>query len=153
MDIEQLKRNLDNRPDVCPQCFGIMVFKGLGTYECEKCKFSMMDDYGKVREYLEKKPGSSLVHVAAATGVSKQTIRELLKDARIQISRPEDRFLRCEMCNEPIRYGRLCPKCERAAHERAERMIREARKDASNARGFAFGPNGKSGAYHFMREE
>ena len=36
-----------HRPIKCEKCGGIMVFKGVGEYQCEDCKFVAYDDYGK----------------------------------------------------------------------------------------------------------
>lgn len=127
MDLDKLKKNLDNRPDFCPDCASLMIFKGLGTYECEKCHMVLRDDYGKVRLYLEKNPGASLVQVALGSGVPKQKIRELLKDSRIQMADYGQRYYRCEMCNSPINSGRFCSKCEASQHQRAEAAIRKSR--------------------------
>ena len=36
-----------NRPYICKECGGIMVFKGCGEYACENCRAKDYDDYGK----------------------------------------------------------------------------------------------------------
>ena len=59
-----------NRPTICKECEGVMIFKGVGEYKCEKCGFLDYDDYGKVRNYLEKHVGATSAQVAEATGVS-----------------------------------------------------------------------------------
>lgn len=50
--IEMLKKELNavntyNRPTYCEKCGGVMVFKGVGEYRCEKCGYLDYDDYGK----------------------------------------------------------------------------------------------------------
>ena len=47
-----------NRPYLCDVCGGLMVFKGCGEYECEDCHTKGLDDYGKVRNYIEQHAGS-----------------------------------------------------------------------------------------------
>lgn len=61
--IETLKKELTNittynRPTYCAECGGVMVFKGVGEYQCEKCGYLDYDDYGKVRNYIEKHMGA-----------------------------------------------------------------------------------------------
>lgn len=119
--------NTYNRPLYCEKCGGVMVFKGVGEYRCEKCGYLDYDDYGKVRNYIEKHVGANAAQVSKATGVSQKAIRELLKESRIEITPDSTIFLRCEICGAAIRGGRYCPKCEVAYHKNMEEMARKAR--------------------------
>ena len=47
-----------DRPTFCTKCGGVMVYKGIGEYECEECGTLEYDDYGKVRNYLEEHRGA-----------------------------------------------------------------------------------------------
>lgn len=152
MDLDKLKKDLDNRPDQCEMCGSQMLFKGLGTYECEKCRHRMMDDYGKVRKFLETHPGASLLHVSDETGVTKHKIRELLKDGRIQLSSQSHGALRCEMCNCVISSGRRCTKCELVAHQRAEKLMKEQRTSPQITGTYVKENDLESGAKRFTRE-
>ena len=40
---------------VCKECSGVMRYRGGGLYVCEECKHEELDDYGKVRQFLEKR--------------------------------------------------------------------------------------------------
>ena len=72
-------------PDKCSSCGGERLkYAGLGEYECEKCGAITFDNYGKVRNFLETHPGSTIQDVTAKTGVSKAVIKQLLADSRIQ---------------------------------------------------------------------
>lgn len=130
--IQMLKKefvevNTYNRPVYCPECEGIMIFKGVGEYECEKCGFLAYDDYGKVRNYVEEHMGANAAEASKATGVSQKAIREMLKEARLEIAPNSTFFLRCEVCGAAIRWGRFCPKCETAHHRDLEEMARKSR--------------------------
>lgn len=46
-----------NVPTVCKNCGGVLVYKGLGEYYCEKCREKDYDNYGKTRNYIEKIQG------------------------------------------------------------------------------------------------
>ncbi|MDE7207978.1 MAG: hypothetical protein K2N90_12640, partial [Lachnospiraceae bacterium] len=50
-------------PTVCKSCGGVLVYKGLGEYHCEKCRTKEYDNYGKTRNYIEKNPGASAVDI------------------------------------------------------------------------------------------
>ncbi len=116
--------NTYNRPTYCQECGGVMVFKGVGEYQCEKCGFLAYDDYGKARNYLEKHTGATTAQVSEATGVSQRSIREMLKEARLEIAANSNFFLQCEICGANIRMGRYCPKCETAYHRNLEEQAR-----------------------------
>ena len=90
--IEMLRKefseiNTYNRPTYCSECGGVMVFKGLGEYQCEKCGFLEYDDYGKARNYVEKHMGANAAEVAKATGVPQKSIRDMLKEGKLEIAR------------------------------------------------------------------
>lgn len=143
---------MDNRPLTCSKCGSVMIFKGLGTYRCEKCNHEMKDDYGKVREFLEKMPGASIIHVSDSTGVSTRSIQQMLKDARIQITKDTKDYLHCEACGVSIKYGRLCPKCEMAAHRERERKLRYERNER-NMMGTSNVKSADSGAIRFGHDD
>lgn len=136
-------------PRVCTECEGIMVFKGVGEYHCEKCGSVAYDDYGKVRLYLEKNPGANAMTVEAETGVAQKTIRLMLKESRLQVAEGSATFLLCENCRKAIRSGRFCPECEVLYH----RNLEEQQRKLNNLRGYGMdlGKN-DSGHRRFMRE-
>lgn len=139
-----------NRPVVCPECGGIMVFKGVGEYVCEDCRYSEYDDYGKVRNYLEKHEGATAAQVAAETGVTQHAIRDMLKESRLEIAANSKAFLKCERCGGSIRSGRLCPRCEINYHRDIENEIRQQR--SANVSGFSLErPNTEDGLKRFKR--
>lgn len=115
-----------NRPIQCRQCKeAIMVYKGLGEYECEKCKFSEYDDYGKVRNYIEDNPGSNISVISENTGVTKRSINTMLKEKRFEVTNDSRTFLTCEICRKSIRSGRYCPECESKFHKQIEEKARK----------------------------
>ncbi len=140
-----------HRPINCPVCGGIMVFKGVGEYECEDCHQVEYDDYGKVRLYIEKHRGATAGEVEQETGVSQKTIRKLLRDERIEVTPDSRAFLRCEVCGEPIRSGRYCQKCQVNVNRRIEEQARAKKK---NMTGVGMGTGtGEEGARRFIRNK
>jgi len=143
--------NTYNMPTYCEECGGVMVFKGVGEYQCEKCGFLAYDDYGKARNYLEQHPGANLAEVSEATGVSQKSIRDMLKESRLEIAPNSNFFLQCEICGKAIRMGRFCPQCETTYHRNLEERAR-ARND--KMAGFsAEKRKAEEGSKRFMRED
>ena len=139
-----------NRPTICPQCGGIMVFKGVGEYECEDCRYVAYDDYGKVRNYLEKHEGATAAQVSGATGVSQHAIRDMLKESRLEIAANSKAFLKCERCGASIRRGRFCHRCEMNYHRDLENEIRMQR--SANISGYSLErPAAEDGEKRFYR--
>lgn len=140
-----------NRPTYCQECGGVMVYKGCGEYKCEDCSCLEYDDYGKVRNYVEKNTGATSAQVAEATGVSQKSIREMLKEARLEIAPNSNTFMKCEICGTTIRSGRYCGKCEIAYHKSIEEKARAARN--INLAGFGTERHiGEEGSKRFTRE-
>ncbi len=154
--IEQLKKdflqsNVYNMPIECKKCGGVMVFKGVGEYECEDCGFLDYDDYGKVRNYVEKHPGATSATVSMETGVPQKSIREMLRESRMEIAPNSSVFLRCETCGVSILHGRFCPKCEINYHRNIEEQARFGKH--VNYTGFSTEkPGGDDGSKRFTRE-
>lgn len=128
-----------------------MVYKGCGEFRCEDCNHQEYDDYGKIRNYLEKHAGATAAQASDATGVSQKSIREMLKEERLEIAANSNFFLTCEICGAQIRSGRYCGKCETAYHRSIEDKARAARN--INLSGFSTERNsGEEGSKRFTRE-
>lgn len=150
---EFVEENTYNRPVYCPECAGVMVYKGVGEYVCEQCGFVAYDDYGKARNYVEEHMGANAAEVSKATGVSQRAIREMLKEGRLEIAPNSTLFLRCEICGATIRWGRFCPKCELAYHKDLEEMARKARRK-DDAFGYSTERRkGEAGSKRFSRDD
>lgn len=134
-------------PKTCEKCGGIMIFKGVGEYQCEECDGIAYDDYGKVRLYLESHKGATAVEIEQATGVTQKTIRQMLKESRLQVAEGSKMFLRCEVCGKNIRFGRFCPECEIKVHRGFEEQQRKMKK----MHGVGMGEIGDEGHRRFMR--
>lgn len=134
-------------PKICKECGGVMIFKGVGEYECEDCGHIEYDDYGKVRLYLESHKGATAGQIEQETGVSQKSIRQMLKESRLQVAEGSRMFLRCEICGKDIRSGRFCPECEVKAHRNFEDQQRKAKK----MQGVGMGESGEEGQRRFMR--
>ena len=154
---ENLKKSLldinnYNRPMICEECGGIMIFKGVGEYKCEDCGQVGYDDYGKVRNYIEKHAGATSAQVSEATGVTQKAIREMLKEERLEIAPNSNAFLTCEICGNPIRSGKYCRRCEAAYHKEIEEKARASRNINMSGFGTEISVGGE-GAKRFTRDQ
>lgn len=140
-----------NRPTTCPECGGVMVFKGCGEYKCEDCRHIGYDDYGKVRNYVEKHSGATAAQVSEATGVKQKTIRTMLKESRLEIADGSNSFMKCEMCGASIRSGRVCSKCEVAYNRSVEEKARTQHEKMIAGFGMEHS-TGEEGAKRFKRD-
>ena len=156
--IELFKREFSeehtyNRPTYCSECGGVMVFQGVGEYQCEKCGYVDYDDYGKARGYIEEHMGANAAEVSKATGVTQKAIRVMLKEARLEIAPDSPFFLRCEICGASIRMGRFCPKCEVAHHRDIEEMARKSRHQDDMYGYSTERRKGEDGSKRYRRDE
>ncbi len=110
-DLEKLI--IGNKPVICENCQGKMFYVSSGKYECRLCGHIVLDDFGKVKQYLEDYGPSPAIVVSEATGVPTEIIEMFLKRGRIEIPEGSKYYLKCERCSCSIRYGRFCPDCVR----------------------------------------
>ena len=139
-----------NVPRSCKQCEGVMVYQGVGEYQCEECGFVDWDDYGKARNYLEKHKGANAAEIEKATGVSQRSIRRMLKESRLEIADGSRVYMNCEICSKTIRSGRFCEECEKKVHRNLEAQYREVLH--ADMRVYGRGDTGETGQRRFMRE-
>lgn len=138
-------------PRACAKCGGVMIFKGVGEYHCEDCDAVDYDDYGKVRLYIEEHPGATAAQIEAEIGVSQRTIRQMLKDGRLEVAADSATFLHCEICGKSIRSGQFCTECETAAHRKLEAQQRE--RIHKNMQVFGKAQTGDEGQRRFTRRD
>lgn len=152
---EKFMKKLDftlnlNRPTICKACGGIMVYTGIGEYECEECGQMDYDDYGKVRGYLENHKSANAAKISEETGVSHKAIREMIKEKMFEVADNRGGYIRCEMCGANINTGRLCNQCEIKYHRQIEEE--ERNKRSRKATGFGMSGQGGEGQRRFTRE-
>ena len=70
-DIEKLL--LTNKPTKC-ECGGKLFHIGGGKYECEKCGNLVLDDFGKVKQFLEEN------NVPGIAGIDTRALTKILRE-------------------------------------------------------------------------
>ena len=100
-----------NKPVVCEECNRKMVYVHGGMYRCEKCGNEALDDFGKVKTFLEANGPASAFVISVATGVEREVIETFLRQGRVEIPDGSKYYIRCERCGCDIRFGRFCSEC------------------------------------------
>ena len=150
--LEQFDRIDLSEPTKCEKCGSVHIkYNGIGEYECEECRLKMYDDYGKVRNYLEQHPGATATEVSEMVGVTKQKIRRLLKDDKIQIAPGSATFIYCEKCGTGILSGRFCASCI-AEMGNSVNANTKSQRGSNITGGFGMGTKGQSGAKRFEKK-
>ena len=111
---KNIKEFIERKPIRCSKCKGKIKYIGGGYYECYDCGNKEIDDFGKVKDYIDENGPSSGVIISEKTGVPMGIINELLKEGRLEIPEGSLVYINCESCGCSIRYGRFCPDCIRA---------------------------------------
>ena len=141
-----------NVPRKCEKCGAANPeYKGVGEYKCSECGFVMYDDFGKVRNYLEEHRGATQSQVHEATGVAMDTIRQFLREERLEIAEGSGVMLSCEICRAPIRSGRYCADCAKLVEQRQKAEKAAQHRSSPDIQGFGIGRAGESGAKRFRR--
>ena len=97
----------------CEICGGKMVPIKSGRYRCDTCGNIAVDDFGKIKDFLELNGPTPITVIAMATGVETDVIELYLKKGKVEVTEGSKWYLECEKCGCSIRYGRYCPDCAR----------------------------------------
>lgn len=99
-------------PKYCTECFGRRLRKtDLHTYVCESCNHEMYDDFGKIRNYLDQFPGANAMEISLGTGVSKDVIKECLKEGYLEVVPGARTISICTQCGRSTTNIGLCDFC------------------------------------------
>ena len=113
---------------ICEKCSGIMRYRGSGAYMCEDCESIVLDDFGKVKNFLEKRGPSNIMEIAYATGLERSTVAKMLMDGRIQVVQSSMESKTCLNCGIPIAHGKYCSNCALVVAKRHKKKMAEEEK-------------------------
>jgi hypothetical protein len=109
-----IKDFIERKPTRCSKCRGRIRYIGGGKYECFDCGNEEIDDFGKVKEYIDENGPTPAVIISEHTGVPVDLINGMLRQGRLEIPEGSAVYIKCETCGCSIRYGRFCPDCIRS---------------------------------------
>ena len=101
----------DDDNSVCPNCDILMKYKHGGLFVCEKCGAEQLNDFGKVKKYLNEHGPTNAIELAANTGVRRSRIGEFLRLGKVEIPEGSATFIHCKSCGTAIRFGNYCANC------------------------------------------
>ncbi len=111
------------------------LFKSSDENICDRCTDDADSPYIKVREYLYRHRGASVLEVSAATGVSVSNILKLINDKRIGLVGERSLRLKCPSCGDDISNDGHCLRCtDRAVRETNSGTVKSESK-ANNSFG------------------
>ena len=112
-DIEKSieKALIASKPMNCELCGEKVYYLDGGQYQCRNCEHIMLDDFGKVKAYIDKHGPSHSMAISSATGISAEVIDVFLRKGRLEIPEGSKYYIKCERCHCSIKYGRFCPDC------------------------------------------
>ena len=108
-----VKEFIERKPTRCSKCKGRIRYIGAGRYECFDCGNEEIDDFGKVKDYIDENGPSPAIIISENTGVPEDIINGMLRQGRLEIPEGSSVYITCESCGCSIRYGRFCPDCIR----------------------------------------
>lgn len=104
---------MERRPVFCKKCKGKLFYQNGGMYQCQDCGAEELDDFGKIKEFLEENGPAPATEIAEATGIPIEIINLFLKYGRLEILEGSRFYIQCEKCGCALRYGRFCHDCAR----------------------------------------
>ena len=87
---------VDNKPVQCTKCNGKMKYLQGGMYQCMECGYESLDDFGKVKQFLNENGPTSALIISKATGVNAEIVEMFLKQGRLEIPENSKYYIKCE---------------------------------------------------------
>lgn len=78
-----------------------------------------------------------MAEISSQTGVSHKAIRDMIKENRFELVESKGGYLRCEICGENIRSGRLCRSAKRHITSRLKMRRASEGKNYKQMSGFS----------------
>ncbi len=107
------KAFLERKPNRCSKCKGRIRYTGGGYYECFDCGNIEVDDFGRVKDYIDANGPTPAIIISDNTGVPIDIVNGMLREGRLEIPEGSKIYITCEKCGCSTRYGRFCPDCIR----------------------------------------
>ena len=102
-----------NTPVECDKCKGKIYYVEKGQYLCKACGHITLDDFSKIRNFLEEKSDVIAQMLAEKIGVNSQSVEYLIHKAVMDIPMENTEGAKCERCGCSISSGRFCSLCTR----------------------------------------
>ena len=104
---------LSGRPEACDMCKSRVYYVGKGQYLCKTCGHTTLDDFSKLRKYLQTKGRELAQTLSEEIGVHVESVEDLLHKAEAEIPTETASDTKCERCGCSIASGKFCSLCTR----------------------------------------
>ena len=95
----------------CPDCGCDLIKQREGEYKCPQCKKTYLDDFGKIRTFLEENPNASIQDIVNNVKVPRRVINEYIDYCHLEYSGSSYGYSVCQYCGATLRCGTICPAC------------------------------------------
>lgn len=95
----------------CMRCGNMFLYTGIEKCICSKCKEKDVEEFEIVKNYIYENLSATIREVSIETGIRVVRIRSFIKDGRLIIPDGSAVFMKCEVCDTDIKYGRVCREC------------------------------------------
>lgn len=95
----------------CKKCGGNVLPKADGEYVCEECGEIYLDDYGKIKKYMNEHNGATMQEISKNTGVSIGSIKEFIGNCKLEFKQPSSAYMKCDVCGTLLTCGKICSRC------------------------------------------
>ncbi|MBR1471058.1 MAG: hypothetical protein IJ600_05390 [Lachnospiraceae bacterium] len=105
-----------NRIDICSACGGKMRQVRSGEFVCTECGAAELDDFGRIRKYMEQHGPASKEELYRVLGVRKEVINEYIRQQRLERAPGKHQEEgKCLLCGAALKFGSICAKCKGTA--------------------------------------
>lgn len=113
----------------CAVC-GKMFIQVRQSDVCPDCLHSEMELFKRVREFLDKNPGSGVVEISKVTEIPENIIVKWVDEGRLEKTKMKP-IKRCSLCNDIINTGTICDKCAKELKKDLEKKEEKSQKHMS----------------------
>ena len=92
-------------------CKRLFIYPGFGPRLCQDCRKNEEELFKKVKDFLNEHGAANYYEISVATGIPEETVKQWLKDGRLEVPENSAVYIKCERCGCDIRSGRYCPAC------------------------------------------
>ena len=95
----------------CRVCKRLFNYIG-GQPICPQCREELEKKFQEVKKYLFDNRGANIQTVCENCDVEESTVRQWIREERLEFSSGINIGITCETCGAPISTGRFCEKCK-----------------------------------------
>ena len=95
----------------CRRCRRLFNYIG-GQPICPQCREELEKKFHEVKKYIFDNKGVTIKDVVENCDIDENTVRQWIREERLEFSAGVDIGVTCEKCGAPIVSGRFCEKCK-----------------------------------------